>query len=66
MSSNCCKSRNTISPDYVATKSTIVKTPDGEELQANINAGTGEITYESITTCCKTDPEKAKNCGCKK
>ncbi len=64
-SSTCCKNKNII-PDYAATKTTVVQTPEGEKIQANINTGTGEITYGPITTCCKTDPEEMKNCDCKK
>lgn len=37
-------------PDQLASKSTCVVTPEGEEVQVTFNMGTGEVTYQ--TPCC--------------
>lgn len=37
-------------PDQLASKSTCVVTPEGEEVQMTFNMGTGEVTYQ--TPCC--------------
>lgn len=54
-------------PDCMASKSTLVKTPEGEEVQVNFNMGTGEVTYGPSSCCAgpcfegkKSDPAKTK------
>lgn len=42
---------NKSAPDCMASKSTLVKTPEGEEVQVNFNMGTGEVTY-GPSSCC--------------
>lgn len=42
------------SPDCMASKGTVVKTPDGEDVEVHFNMGTGEVTY---------GPKKECGCG---
>ena len=44
------------SPDCMASKSTVVTTPEGEDVEVNFNMGTGEVTYGKKTGCCSTSP----------
>lgn len=64
----CCsdkKSKDAKSPDCMASKSTTVTTPEGEEVQVNFNMGTGEVTYEPASSCCKNDGASEKTSeGC--
>ncbi|MEG2140599.1 MAG: heavy metal-binding domain-containing protein [Bilophila sp.] len=52
----------------MASKSTLVTTPEGEEVQVNFNMGTGEVTYGSASCCTDKDDEKptTKSCCCSK
>ena len=39
------------SPDCMASKSTVVKTPEGDEVEVHFNMGTGEVTYQPKKEC---------------
>lgn len=39
------------SPDCMASKSTVVTTPEGEEVEVRFNMGTGEVTYKPKKEC---------------
>ena len=56
------------SPDCMASKSTVVTTPEGEDVEVNFNMGTGEVTYGKKTGCCsdKSDGTSSGGCGCSK
>ena len=49
-------------------KSTVVTTPEGEDVEVNFNMGTGEVTYGKKTGCCsdKSDGTSSGGCGCSK
>lgn len=56
------------SPDCMASKSTVVTTPEGEDVEVNFNMGTGEVTYGKKTGCCsdKSGGKPSGSCGCSK
>ena len=67
----CCnntKDDKNQSPDCMASKSTVVTTPEGEDVEVNFNMGTGEVTYGKKTGCCsdKSDGTSSGGCGCSK
>lgn len=67
----CCnntKDDKNQSPDCMASKSTVVTTPEGEDVEVNFNMGTGEVTYGKKTGCCsdKSDCTSSGGCGCSK
>ena len=51
----CCSCKKTekgeATPDCSASKSTLVTTPEGEEVCVTFNMGTGEITYDDAAAC---------------
>lgn len=55
------KVKSKSAPDCMASKSTTVKTPEGEEVQVNFNMGTGEVTYGPSSCCTGTCPESQKS-----
>ena len=55
----CCnntKDDKNQSPDCMASKSTVVTTPEGEDVEVNFNMGTGEVTYGKKTCLLYTSP----------
>ena len=67
----CCndkkegKKQGRQTPDCMASKSTVVTTPEGEEVEVYFNMATGEVSYPSKKDG-KSDPEKGCGCGCSK
>ena len=55
-------------PDCMASKSTVVTTQDGDDVEVHFNMGTGEVTYGSKKGCCsgKDEGKTSGGCGCKK
>ena len=48
----CCNDKKTDkgqTPDCMASKSTVVTTPEGEDVEVHFNMGTGEVTYSQKT-----------------
>ena len=67
----CCnntRDEKNQSPDCMASKNTVVTTPEGEDVEVNFNMGTGEVTYGKKTGCCsdKSDGTSSGGCGCSK
>ena len=61
----CCNDKKTDkgqTPDCMASKSTVVTTPEGEDVEVHLNMGTGEVTYSQKTPSDKA--EKGGTCGC--
>ena len=61
----CCNDKKTDkgqTPDCMASKSTVVTTPEGEYVEVHFNMGTGEVTYSQKNPSGK--PEKDGTCGC--
>lgn len=60
----CCnekKNGKRQSPDCMATKSTVVTTPEGEDVEVHFNMGTGEVTYTPKKGCtCGEDASSAE------
>ena len=63
MASCCNKKEEKASPDCMASKSTTVKTPEGEDVDVSFNMGTGEVVYHDKKSCC-SGSEKEKGTGC--
>ena len=45
-------------PDQQASRSSCVITQEGEEVQVNINSGTGEVTYQTPCNCTNKNPKE--------
>ena len=61
----CCnntKDDKNQSPDCMASKSTVVTTPEGEDVEVNFNMGTGEVTYGKKTGCCSDKSDGTYRC----
>lgn len=61
----CCNDKKTDkgqTPDCMASKSTVVTTPEGEDVEVHFNMGTGEVTYSQKIPSDKA--EKGGTCGC--
>ena len=48
----------------MASKSTVVTTPEGEDVEVSFNMGTGEVTYGKKGGCRSDKPEGTSSCGC--
>ena len=62
----CCNNKKTDkgqSPDCMASKKTVVTTPEGDDVEVQFNMGTGEVTYGSKKSCCSDESGK-KTPGC--
>ena len=62
----CCnntKDDKNQSPDCMASKSTVVTTPEGEDVEVNFNMGTGEVTYGKKTGCCSDKSDGTSSGG---
>ena len=63
----CCNDKKTNkdqSPDCMASKSTVVTTPEGEDVEVQFNMGTGEVTYSPKKSCCSGESGKEETSGC--
>ena len=63
----CCnttKDNKSQTPDCMASKSTVVTTPEGEDVEVSFNMGTGEVTYGKKGGCRSDKPEGTSSCGC--
>ena len=61
----CCnntKDNKSQTPDCMA--STVVTTPEGEDVEVSFNMGTGEVTYGKKGGCRSDKPEGTSSCGC--
>lgn len=67
----CCKDKKEgkkqepQTPDCMASKSTVVSTPEGEEVEVHFNMGTGEVSYTPKKDS-KDEPKRSCGCGCSK
>ena len=63
----CCnntKDNKSQTPDCMASKSTVVTTPEGEDVEVSFNMGTGEVTYGKKGGGRSDKPEGTSSCGC--